>query len=663
MTATLTSEPVETLAPAVLDADERRDETSRTSLFLLLAYVVCLLGIPSVLIFRPLGAAGTPAGVMGDALLIAVALTSFATRGRYRVTTPIMWLLFVMVFAWFVSYAVGGLRPIVSLETNSMDRGLISIGSWCGVALAISGGINSRQRLDAFLRVVVYMGTFVAVVGLMQFFFGFDVARWIRIPGLTANHDFGGLTVRDGFRRISGTAMHAIEFGAVLSMILPIAFHYSFTEPEGRRRRLLQICTAVICFSIPLTVARSAIMGLVVGLTLLFFTWTPAQKWRALVILPLALLPLKVAVPHLLGVLSHLFTQAANDPSVQNRLSDWTAAGYLISHSPIFGNGLSTAIPVMWRTYDDAYIGVLIESGFLGFIALIALFVGAVLTALYIRSSTSDPATRSLAYSLMTALVAAAFIFYSFDAFSYPMCTGVFFIVLGAISCLWRQQFPVQFWAFRARGTERRRRFVAKTSIALVAVLGVLGGLHLARGVPPTYEALGTVELSNKPVPDKNIFYTPLYLGDVAALVSDTVKSTATRERFAAEGFSARYEIARGDGSLMPVTDVMGTGDVLRIASRSQDPELATRTTQHAMDEIEILLTQWQTAANANPNLYVHAQVSIGPDTYPLSLSKRRSEVMIVLLGILFCVASWRVVDLRARRSRLASASTIQSSL
>ena len=413
------------------------DAGQKDLLALLIALLVCLIGIPSALIVAALGAAGTPAGVLGDVLLFVVLgswLASSRTAGR---TSPTTWLVLAFSVALSISYLAGMLRPITADETNSADRGLLVLGSWVGAVLAITFGISTRDRLDLFLRTLTYLGAGLALLGALQFFAGIDIASYVHIPGLTANHAFGELTERSGFRRVTGTAQHPIEFGVVITLILPVALHYAFQAKKGNRLWPWSAASA-ICFAVPLTVARSTILGLVTVLALLVLTWTWRQRRNALLLLPVGIVIVKTTTPHLLGSILHLFTRASDDPSVQNRLGDYTAAGNYISHSPIFGRGFFTFLPQIYRTFDNQYLGILVEAGLVGFLALVLLLVGSCGTAFRIRMQARDEQTRSLAYALMVSVAVAAVTFATFDAVAFPMCMGVTFVIIGSIGCLWR---------------------------------------------------------------------------------------------------------------------------------------------------------------------------------------------------------------------------------
>ena len=77
--------------------------------------------------------------------------------------------------------------------------------------------------MDVLLRRLTYLGGAIASLGLLQFATGQPFTNYIQIPGLSINNELVSVLNRGGLVRPAGTAIHPIEFGAVLTMILPLA--------------------------------------------------------------------------------------------------------------------------------------------------------------------------------------------------------------------------------------------------------------------------------------------------------------------------------------------------------------------------------------------------------------------------------------------------------
>jgi polysaccharide biosynthesis protein PslJ len=80
----------------------------------------------------------------------------------------------------------------------------------------------------------------------------------------------------------------------------------------------------------------------------------------------------------------------------------------------------------------------LIEIGFVGLIALLALFTTGWMTARNARRMSSDPETRHLAQCMAASAAVPAVSFATLDALSFAMAASLTFLILGCVGALWR---------------------------------------------------------------------------------------------------------------------------------------------------------------------------------------------------------------------------------
>ena len=469
---------------------------------------------------------------------------------------------------------------------------------------------------------------------------------YLHIPGLTANHAFGELNERSGFRRVTGTAQHPIEFGVVITLILPVALHYAFQAKKGNRVWPWSAATA-ICFAVPLTVARSTILGLVTVVALLLLTWTWRQRRNALLLLPVGIVIVKTTTPHLLGSILHLFTRASDDPSVQNRLGDYTAAGNYIAHSPIFGRGFFTFLPQIYRTFDNQYLGILVEAGVVGFVALVLLLVGSCVTAFRIRMRARDEETRSLAYALMVSVAVAVVTFATFDAVAFPMCMGVTFVIIGSIGCLWRLTSQPEVAAPAAGRVPVAGRGALRVLAAALTLAAVAGAFQFVTADRTKFQAIGTVSLSSASSPVHNPYQRAPFLGDLPLVLRTAITGPASRAGFAAAG-DAGYEVNIGTASVAPYTDQAGTGNLMRVSSVADSADLAAHTAQAVIDGMVSQLAAWQDAAGVPRPADIRISETTTPTAVPISGRKVRAEAMLIALALLL----WYLLDRALVRGR-----------
>jgi O-antigen ligase len=286
-------------------------------------------------------------------------------------------------------------------------------------------------------RRIVLGATAMALLGVVEFITGRDFAQYITIPGLTVQQQLTDLIYRDGLPRVMATAGQPLEFAAVLAMCLPLAIHQArFASPQLRARRWLQV--VLIAVTLPMTVSRSAIFGLVAVFIVLIPTWSKRDRRRAYLVLAAAPILGWLARPSLLTSFIGLFGQLGSDQSSKSRLGAYAEAGPYIAHHPWLGQGFGTFFPQIFFFVDDQYLSSLIGTGVIGLLALIALFVTGWFTARSVRHAATDSRTRDLAQSLAASMAATAVCFATFDALSFSIAAGLCFVLLGGIGALWR---------------------------------------------------------------------------------------------------------------------------------------------------------------------------------------------------------------------------------
>jgi O-antigen ligase len=398
-------------------------------------YIAALMLIPANLTVSALGSVGTPALLLGlGALVVWLGSQMNRSRSTLSPTQPVRRAMFLLMIAVLASYIAATSRPIGATELSGADRGLLLILSWVGIVLLASEGFSSLAKLQTTLRFLVFTGGIVAVFGLVQFATGQALIDAIQIPGLTPHTMVLSVNDRSGFNRVAGTATHPIEFGVVLSMMLPLALHFAFSDTH-RAWFLRWFPVIAIAFAIPISVSRSAIVATAVALIVLLPTWPVTRRRISYLAIIGVIAIVYVVVPGMLGTLTKLFTGIGTDTSAASRTDSYAFAWDYVQRSPVFGRGLLTFLPE-YRILDNQYLGLLIELGIIGTAAFIGLVVTGLFVAVRVRKSSADPVVRSIAISLIAFVVAGACGFATFDAFTFPQVSDLLFLALGLIGAL-----------------------------------------------------------------------------------------------------------------------------------------------------------------------------------------------------------------------------------
>ncbi len=369
---------------------------------LLTCYLFLLMAIPSALVVGSFGAAGAPA-----ALFAAIPLCFYLVSRQHpdlaldRKRQPMRVAALFFGCTFVAAYISINRAAIPGLQENGADRGLLLLSGWLGVLLLASDGIDTPERLRILLRRAVMGATAMAALGAVEFFTGLDIAQYISIPGLTVHAEVTDLVSRAGFHRVSATAAQPLELAAVLAMSLPLAIHQArFAPARLRRRRWLQV--GIIASAALMTVSRSTVVALAVIALVLLPTWPKRERHRAYFTVFVSVFLVWLAKPNIVSIVSGLFGQLGTDQSSKSRAGAYTDAAPYIAHHPWFGQGFGTFLPSTYFFVDNQYLTSVLETGFVGAIALVVLFLTGWLTArsARLRPSMPRPATWGRAWLL-----------------------------------------------------------------------------------------------------------------------------------------------------------------------------------------------------------------------------------------------------------------------
>ena len=402
-------------------------------------YVVLLLAIPSPMVVGALGTAGAPSAVLavGAFFLWAwyhVHRSNRWVSGHQPVRAAALgWLLIMLIV-----YAHAMSSPLPADEISPADSGMLKLVGLSGVVLVANDGILNLDRHRTVLRRLVIGVGIVAVLGLVQYATKQLFVDRIHIPGLTPGTAAWSLAERSGLTRPSGTSTHPIEYGVLLTMVLPLAITFAMKSPT--RRLLYRAVLGAIAFAVFLSISRSAMLCAGVALLVLAISWTPVARLVALFISFAVAGLVYLTVPGVLGTITRLFTGAPNDASVISRTDSYELAGHFISKSPLLGRGFGTFLPKYW-ILDNGYLGLLVEAGVVGVSGLLILIAVAAAAAIKAKRKAIYDFDRELAQALLASVAAGACSLAFFDTFAFPQSAGCFFLIVGMAGALRRLTF------------------------------------------------------------------------------------------------------------------------------------------------------------------------------------------------------------------------------
>ncbi|MDH4169630.1 MAG: O-antigen ligase family protein [Acidimicrobiia bacterium] len=412
--------------------DWRPDAVSALTL-----YVILLFCLPARLVVPALGAAGRPADLFGLVLMCWWILYGLVPGGFPRKASPLAIALWVRLAVILLSFVFGMNRDLLPGEALAADRFLIATLAFMGVALVAADGIRTRDQLDRLLQRMTYAGGFVALVALFQFNFNWDATRLFEIPGLDYNTDQYGIQQRWAFRRVAGTANHAIEFAVITGMMLPLAIHYAFHAEKGRVQQRKWMLVGLIATGVPFSVSRAGVLAVTVALATLAMAWPTRQRVNGIIVSLLGACAIFVAVPGIVGTMIDLFQRSGKDTSIKARTDDYPIVYEYIRERPWFGRGPGTWIVDQYFTLDNEILGTLVQTGYIGLITTLAVWIVGFALPRDVRHRATDEVTKHLAQALAAVVVVSLVTTVTFDSFAFPIHTGFLMLALGAGSALW----------------------------------------------------------------------------------------------------------------------------------------------------------------------------------------------------------------------------------
>jgi polysaccharide biosynthesis protein PslJ len=419
-------------------------------------YALLLLCIPARLVVGPIGAPGTPAALAAIAGLLWWCCAVLGGLNHRRGLSPMRIAVALLTICTLASYVAGHLggwyqpadihqrtdrlwraataSEVTATAASAADRGLLALAGWVGIALITSEGIRSWRELERVIAWIVAAASFVASLGIVQYFTGISLARYLQIPGLTPMSNFGATFSRSILNRVVSTSGHPIELGVIMAAILPLALHRSLHST----RRTAWIPTLLIGLTALMSVSRSAIVVAAVALIVMFAGWPNRWRLGALIAAPIAAVVGRAALPGLLGTIRSLFTNLEDDPSIDGRTADYSLVFRLVDERPVFGQGLFTFIPMVYRTLDNQALVLLLELGVVGTLAFVGLIAVGVNNAWAPRRLGGEAQHRHLGLAVAASLIGIVTSYFTFDALGFRQVAGLTFLLIGLAGAIWQ---------------------------------------------------------------------------------------------------------------------------------------------------------------------------------------------------------------------------------
>lgn len=427
----------------------RRDAGTVLTLAIVLLFLVPQ---PYVLV-GPLRSVGNPALLVGMAALALWCAGRIMGMLQARPLHPIRWIILLYAIAGLTAYAAGMNRILSVAEQAGASRALFPMIAMIGIGMLAVDGLQGSEQVQTLLQRLVWVAGIASLFGILEFVFpNFSYRDSLRLPGLTTTTDAISDT-RSGFDRVQVGASHPIEYAVTLAAVAPLALHFALHASTRGQRRLSLLALVCILAVNPMTVARSGIVAMAVGLLVYAVHLSNRARFNLIVLGLIGLGLYRAAIPGLLGTLRGLLLVGEEDPSIAGRIDDYAKIPGLTAGFEVFGRGMGTFQPLVYFYLDNQYLASLLEGGLVGLFTLILVYVVGFCVARGIRHRSGDPNLRGLGQALAASIAAFAVTAATFDELGFRQAAFTLFLVLGCAGALWSALYsePKRRWSGELR--------------------------------------------------------------------------------------------------------------------------------------------------------------------------------------------------------------------
>lgn len=405
-------------------------------MFLLLAFVPARQVVPGAT------DVGRPALLVGFALFLWWLVTRFSPGLVMLGPQPIRWAFFGFFGVLLIGYAVGFMRGLTSMESNSADRTMLYFCTFGGAVLTAADGLPNWVRLRTLLKVLVVSATFVALFGLIEYFAGRDLSHYLLVPGLQEKGWVPILEDRGAGVRVASTTSHYIELAAYLALILPFAIHFAVFSRKPKRRWMAIAAAVIIAGGIASTISRTGIISEVIMFFALVPLWTWRMRYNIFVTVSIIAAGAAAATGGLVNTLLHLFDNPTGNSSISVRYERYPMAFHYIGQRPWLGRGTGTWVSPQYQIMDNEWLEILLNNGFVGAVAYAALHITAISVAWLAMRRSPDREVRHLCAAMISTQFMGLIVAATFDSLAFLTFATTLGLTVGMCGTLWRLTHP-----------------------------------------------------------------------------------------------------------------------------------------------------------------------------------------------------------------------------
>lgn len=406
---------------------------------------IALPGLPWVTLIRLTG------GPLVAVLLVCVSVSKPFREKCAEILndSPFIWKSLML----YVAIAVLTL-PLSREIGGTINKFIVFLITQLAVFFVSAFVFSKAKRLETWVYILLGMDVILCAIGFWEARLGF--VPWAgHIPSFLAIEDptvtrilSGAARAATGIHRVQAVATTSLGLAEVLGLSAPFVLHIGLGRYPVWMRIPALVFIPVLIQVIILTDARLGFVSMLVAGSL-YLLLRALVQWRevkssifgpAIVLTYPAIFCALVASTFLIGKLrARVWGDGSQAASTEARKGQWAHAIPKIASNPI-GHGYGTASDVLgWTnlagspTIDSYYLNLMLDTGLLGFIAYLALFLGS--STIASLTVIRHPGSRETRLLMPLAVIMPAFIVVK-GVLSQDANHPLLFMMLGAIVAL-----------------------------------------------------------------------------------------------------------------------------------------------------------------------------------------------------------------------------------
>ncbi len=336
--------------------------------------------------------------VIGAITLVSFLIHHFVAKKDRLIKTELFFPLAIFVFA----YVVGLFR---AYDPKSALELLISLTMYFLLYLLVVNLVKDQKTIKRMLLVFIIVATGLALFGIVQYFRG----ETLFPPEMGR---FGAFRLgKQRIVRVIGVFKNPNAFAYNYVLVIPLIVGILLTEKrrlyQGIIMGLLGLCT----FCLFITFSRSAFLALWVSILIILYFIKGYQKVIAVASLLGVFVILYIFSPNILHILKYRMSPTVHDIGIEQRIELVKGGIDIFLTHPLIGAGIGNSPTILGRyTYDYRHgphnnlVAVLVETGLLGFIPFILIFIMFTKKILKAMCKTNNRSSRIILVSILASI-------------------------------------------------------------------------------------------------------------------------------------------------------------------------------------------------------------------------------------------------------------------